>query len=215
MGKKDEVQLLEDYAAMVQALVDLHQATLDLSMLRQAVDLAEKMLERFEDKERGGLWATTDENLLARMKDDYDGAEPSGNATAALALAELGRLTDDHRWTDASRRILDWIGERMRRLPQAVPHALLALQRIHESPARLVLAGPWPGAEIQALRAAATQVYRPDLLVTRAEEGHPSEFVQSLAEQTRKATAFLCEGCVCRQPLFRVEELIRELKGGE
>jgi len=212
LGRKDEVQLLEDYAAMVQALVDLHQATLDVSTLRRAVDLAEKMLDRFEDQERGGLWATTDESLLVRMKDDYDGAEPSGNATAALALAELGRLTDDRRWTDASRRILDWLSERMRRLPQAVPHALLALQRIHESPARLVLAGPWPGEEMQALRAAATQVYRPDLLVTRAEEGHPSEFVRSLAAQTRKATAFLCEGLVCRQPIYHAGELVRAMK---
>ena len=102
----------------------------------------------------------------------------------------------------------------MRRLPQAVPHALLALQRIHESPARLVLAGPWPAAETRALREAATQVYRPDVLVTRAEEGHPSEFVRSLAAQTRKATAYLCEGCVCRQPIFHAGDLVRAMKGG-
>lgn len=214
IGRKDEVQLLEDYATMVQALVDLHQATLDGPVLREAAELAGRMLARFEDQRKGGLWATTDRTLLTRMKDDYDGAEPSGNATAALALAELGRLTDDLRWSDASRRILDWMGERMRRLPQAVPHALLALQRIHESPARLVLAGPWPSQEMQALHEAASKVYRPDVLVTRAEEGHPSEFVRSLATQTKKATAFLCEGCVCRSPVFRAEELVQVMKGG-
>ena len=101
----------------------------------------------------------------------------------------------------------------MRRLPQAVPHALLALQRIHESPARLVLAGPWPAAETRALREAATKVYRPDVLMTRAEEGHPSEFVRSLAAQTRKATAFLCEGLVCQQPIYHAGELVRAMKG--
>ena len=109
------------------------------------------------------------------MKDDYDGAEPSGNATAALALAELGRLTDDPRWIEASRRILDWLGERMRRLPQAVPHALLGLQRYHEPPARLVLAGPWPSQDLERLRRAAGSVYRPDVLMTRADGKHPSE----------------------------------------
>ena len=213
-GRKDEVQLLEDYATLVQALVDLHQATLEIHPLLRAVELAERMLQLFEDREGGGLWATADRTLLARMKDDYDGAEPSGNAMAALALAELGRLTDDHRWTDASRRILNWMGERMRRLPQAVPHALLALQRIHESPARLVLAGPWPAAEIQVLREAAAQVYRPDVLVTRAEEGHPSEFVRSLVGQAKTATAFLCEGDACRKPITKAEDLIREMKSG-
>jgi len=213
LGQKDEVQLLEDYAAMVQALVDLHQATLEIRPLRRAVQLAEVMLEKFEDREGGGLWSTADRTLLARIKDDYDGAEPSGNATAALALAELGRLTDDPQWSQASRRILDWLGERMRRLPQAVPHALLALQRLQEPPARLVLAGPWPAKETENLRKAAGQIYRPDVLLTRAEADHPSEFVRSLAASARAATAFLCEGNACRKPVTQAEELLRELAG--
>ena len=212
LGRKDEVRLLEDYATLVQGLVDLHQATLEVRPLRRAVDLAGRMLEMFEDREGGGLWSTADRSLVARMKDDYDGAEPSGNATAALALAELGRLTDEERWTEASRRILNWLGERMRRLPQAVPHALLALQRIHESPARLVLAGPWPDEGLEKLRKAAGRVYRPDVLITRADPEHPSEFVRSLAAQVKQPTAFLCQGNVCRQPVSDPEALIRELK---
>lgn len=212
LGRKDEVRLLEDYATLVQGLVDLHQATLEVRPLRRAVDLAGRMLEMFEDREGGGLWSTADRSLVARMKDDYDGAEPSGNATAALALAELGRLTDEERWTEASRRILNWLGERMRRLPQAVPHALLALQRIHESPARLVLAGPWPDEGLEKLRKAAGRVYRPDVLMTRADPEHPSEFVRSLAAQVKQPTAFLCQGNVCRQPVSDPEALIRELK---
>ena len=212
LGRKDEVRLLEDYATLVQGLVDLHQATLEVLPLRRAVDLGGRMLEMFEDREGGGLWSTADRSLVARMKDDYDGAEPSGNATAALALAELGRLTDEERWTEASRRILNWLGERMRRLPQAVPHALLALQRIHESPARLVLAGPWPDEGLEELRKAAGRVYRPDVLMTRADPEHPSEFVRSLAAQVKQPTAFLCQGNVCRQPVSDPEALIRELK---
>ena len=212
MGQKDEVQLLEDYAAMVQAMVDLHQATLETGPLLRAVQWAQLMLEKFEDREGGGCWATADRSLLARMKDDYDGAEPSGNATAALALAELGRLTDDRRWTAAAERILHWLGDRMRRLPQAVPHALLALQRFHEGPARLVLAGPWPGEETEALRRAAGRVYRPDVLITRADQDHPSEFVRSLAASAKQASAFLCEGNSCRPPVSRPDDLIRELK---
>ena len=214
LGKKDEIQLLEDYAALVQALVDLHQATLEIRPLRRAAELAGMMLEKFEDKDGGGLWATTDQSLIAKMKDDYDGAEPSGNATAALALAELGRLTDDPCWLEASRKILGWLGERMRRLPQAVPHALLALQRIQEPAGRLVLAGTWPGEELEALRRAAGCVYRPDVLLTRADSRHPSEFVRSLAAQTKKATAFLCQGSACKPPVVQAEDLIQVLKGG-
>ena len=101
----------------------------------------------------------------------------------------------------------------MRRLPQAVPHALMALQRIHESPARLVLAGPWPGRELEVLRAAAATVYRPDVLITRADGRHPSEFVRSLAVPAKTAMAFFCEGSACRKPVAKPEDLILELRG--
>jgi hypothetical protein len=204
-GERDDARLLEDYAGCLQALIDLHQATWEIRYLQRAVILAGQMLEDFEDKEGGGLWASSDERLIARMKDDYDGAEPSGNAVAALALAELGRLTDEPKWIEAAKRILDWLGERMRRLPQAVPHALLALQRVSEGQARLVLAGPM--VEMESWAAAIGRVYRPDLLVTWATDDHPSEFVRSLAKQADLVTAYLCEGQSCQQPVQKVSDM--------
>jgi uncharacterized protein YyaL (SSP411 family) len=202
-GKKDDAHLLEDYAGVLQALIDLHQVTLKVEYLKQAVELAGKMLDKFEDKSEGGLWASADETLMARMKDDYDGAEPSGNAVAALALAELGRLTDQAKWSEAAKRILDWLAERMRRLPQAVPHGLLALQRVSELPARLVLAGEGKEKFLEAVG----RVYRPDLLITCADDSHPSEFVQGLARKTKEGTAYLCEGEKCQLPVKTEEEL--------
>jgi len=204
-GERDDARLLEDYAGCLQALIDLHQATWEIRYLQRAVILAGQMLEDFEDKEGGGLWASSDERLIARMKDDYDGAEPSGNAVAALALAELGRLTDEPKWIEAAKRILDWLGERMRRLPQAVPHALLALQRVSEGQARLVLAGP--RAKMESWVAAIGRVYRPDVLVTWATDDHPSEFVRSLAKQADLVTAYLCEGQSCQQPVQKVSDM--------
>jgi uncharacterized protein YyaL (SSP411 family) len=202
-GKKDDAHLLEDYAGVLQALIDLHQVTLKVEYLKQAVELAGKMLDKFEDKGGGGLWASADETLMARMKDDYDGAEPSGNAVAALALAELGRLTEQAKWGEAAKRILDWLAERMRRLPQAVPHGLLALQRVSELPARLVLAGEGKEKFLEVVG----RVYRPDLLITCADDSHLSEFVQGLARKTKEGTAYLCEGEKCQLPVKTEEEL--------
>ena len=207
-GKKDDAHLLEDYAGVLQALIDLHQVTLKVDYLKRAVDLAKQMLETFEDRERGGLWASVDESLIARMKDDYDGAEPSGNAVAAMALAELGRLTDQLEWESAARRIIDWLGERMRRLPQAVPHGLMALQRIGERSTRLILAGP----DREKLLEVVGNVYRPDVLITGANQDHPSEFVRKLEKETTEATAYLCEGGVCRKPVQKAEELEEALR---
>jgi uncharacterized protein YyaL (SSP411 family) len=91
----------------------------------------------------------------------------------------------------------------MRRLPQAVPHGLLALQRVSELPARLVLAGEGREKFLEMIG----RVYRPDLLITGAEEAHPSEFVQRLARNTSEGMAYLCEGEKCRLPVKTVEEL--------
>jgi len=209
-GKKDDAHLLEDYAGVLQALLDLHQATLQASYLHRAVKLAGKMLECFEDPKGGGLWSSADRSLLARMKDDYDGAEPSGNAVAALALLELGHLTDQPQWIEAAKRILDWLGERMTRLPQAVPHALLALQRFSESPARLVLAGE----EVEKMQDVSAKVYRPDLLITRATEDHPSDFVRGLASRARETTAYLCQGRSCQLPIEGEAELVEKIRRG-
>jgi hypothetical protein len=206
-GKKDDAHLLEDYAGVLQALIDLHQVTLKAGYLRRAVDLAKKMLETFEDRKRGGLWASVDESLIARMKDDYDGAEPSGNAVAALALAELGRLTDQVEWESGAKRIIDWLGERMRRLPQAVPHGLIALQRIGERSNRLILAG----ADREKFLEVMGNVYRPDVLITGASQDHPSEFVRKIEKETSGGTAYLCEGGACRKPVQKAEELERAL----
>ena len=206
-GKQDDAHLLEDYAGVLQALLDLHQATLKVEYLVRAEKLAGHLLERFEDRQGGGCWSTADVSLIARMKDDYDGAEPSGNAVAALALVELGRLTDQVKWVEAGKRILDWLGERMRRLPQAVPHGLIALQRLSELPARLVLAGEGKEKFLEVVG----RVYRPDLLITCADDSHPSEFIRGLAKKMREGTAYLCEGENCQVPVKTAAELKRLL----
>jgi len=118
-------------------------------------------------------------------------------------------LTDQAKWGEAARRILDWLGERMRRLPQAVPHGLMALQRVSELPARLVLAGEKREKFLEVVEG----VYRPDLLITGAGDDHPSEFVQGLARNTKEGTAYLCEGEKCQLPVKTAEELRRLLSG--
>ncbi len=87
---------LDDYALFTQALLDLYETEFDIRYLQTAVKLATKQSELFEDKEHGGFFSTAagDASLLMRMKDDYDGAEPSGNSVAALNLLRLAQMTD-------------------------------------------------------------------------------------------------------------------------
>ena len=92
-GGRDRVQLLEACAFLLSGVIELYEATLEPKHLDFAIDLADTMLAKFFDAENGGFWqsATDATDLILRVKDDYDGAEPSGNSVATLSLLKLGR----------------------------------------------------------------------------------------------------------------------------
>ena len=87
---------LDDYAFFAQALLDLYETGFDWRDLELAIGLTEKMLELFEDRENGAFYSTAagDPTLVMRIKEDYDGAEPSGNSVAVLNLLRLAAMTD-------------------------------------------------------------------------------------------------------------------------
>ena len=99
------MQLLEAYAFLLAGVIDLYEATLEPKHLDFAIALAEAMLAKFYDAENGGFWqsAAGAKDLILRVKEDYDGAEPSGNSVAILALLKLAAITDRKDFTQAGR----------------------------------------------------------------------------------------------------------------
>src|SRR6185503_10363817 len=94
-GERDKVQLLDAYAFLLAGVIDLYQTTLDADQLQFAIDLADTMLARFYDAADGGFWQSPagSADLILRVKDDYDGAEPSANSVAIFALLKLAAIT--------------------------------------------------------------------------------------------------------------------------
>src|SRR6185312_7018333 len=103
-GERDNVQLLNGYAFYLSGVIELYEATLEPAHLDFAIELAEAMLVKFYDSENGGFWqsAANSKDLILRVKDDYDGAEPSGNSVAALSLLKLGTITGRKNFTEAA-----------------------------------------------------------------------------------------------------------------
>ena len=99
---------LEDYAFLAHGLLRLHRATGDARWLREAQALVDRMIADFEDKEEGGFFFTASdhEQLLARAKDPFDSALPSGNSMAILDLIELYRLS--HKQPTSTARARPW-----------------------------------------------------------------------------------------------------------
>lgn len=99
---------LEDYSFLVHGLLSLHEATKEQRWLDEAKTLTEAMLKHHGDAQRGGFYMTAEdgEKLFARSKDQYDGAQPSGNSQAAQNLVRLAKLTGEERWAKEAERTL-------------------------------------------------------------------------------------------------------------
>ncbi|MCA1797900.1 MAG: thioredoxin domain-containing protein [Xanthomonadaceae bacterium] len=143
-GRALPVAFLDDYAYLLDALLELLQLEFDADLLAFATDLADDLLDRFADQERGGFWFTPDdhERLIQRPKSFTDDATPNGNGVAAHALNRLGRLVGDTRYTDAARTTIGAAVAGIGDWPHAHAAVLLALSE-HETPPELaIMRGP-------------------------------------------------------------------------
>lgn len=200
-GHRDSVQLLDAYANLLAGVTDLYEVTLDPAHLQFASDLADAMIARFYDTNAGGFWQTVANapDLLLRTKDDYDGAEPSGNSVAALALLRLAAICDRKDWRTAAEKTLRLFAQRLHQFPHAVPHLLLALDFSLQEPRRVVVAGDFTCGSTRSLVQAAHGVFQPHRVVL-GNAGPVEAFARSLPVHEEYSQAFCCTGTACQPP---------------
>ena len=128
-GEAAYVGQLEDYGVYALALLELYRATFDVEYLQAAVHRAKQMIELFEDKTNGGYFMTAfdGEQLIARPKETYDGAMPSGNSVAAMVLQTLASLTGERSWQAAADRQLSFFAGEIGEYPSASCFGVLAM----------------------------------------------------------------------------------------
>jgi len=211
-GERDHVQLLEDYAFLLSGVVDLYEATLTPGHLDFAVALAKAMIVKFYDAENGGFWQTVAEakDLIVRTKDDYDGAEPSGNSTATLALLKLAAITSREDFSKPAGATLRWFANRLQNFPQALPFMLQALDFSLEEPRRVVIAGDATSPPGRELLRAAHSVYQPNKVVM-GNRGAVEAFAKTLPE-TGGPVVYLCTQNSCQPPArdaAKVKEMLK------
>jgi len=211
-GERDAVQLLEGYAFLLSGVIELYETTLDPASLVFVIELAETMLAKFYDTENGGFWqsAAGAKDLILRVKDDYDGAEPSGNSVAVLSLLKLGAITGRKNFTEVALKTLRFFSERLQHFPQAMPFMLHALDFSLQEPRRIVIAGKNDFKNFQEFLRAAHSVYQPNKIVL-GNCGEVEEFAKTLTAKT-EAVAYLCLGNSCQPPTSEAKELKDLLK---
>ncbi len=215
-GRVLEAGFAEDYAFLIQGLLDLYEATFKIAWLQWAFDLQSIMDRLFWDEAEGGYFSSAkgDPHLLVRMKDDYDGAEPSANSVAALNLLRFSQMLGDDGSAKKAKQIFALSGRPLEGMPAAVPQLLVALQYSQSSKRQVVIAGKSTSPDTKALIAAARKGFHPyDVLLlvggaegAEEEEGQAwlSERIPSIAGMKPidgKAALYRCENFTCSAPL--------------
>ena len=189
---------LDDHAFLLEALLDLLRVDPDPAHLDWALELAEQLLARFEDRAQGGFFFTADDHepLIARLKPYADEALPSGNGVAARALLRLGHLTAEPRWLDAAERTLRAGWATMGEIPHGCATLLSALREFLQPPAQAVIR--LPAGDGRAWRETARELGRQGLRCALLPEDAP---VLPLYAARQGGVAYLCSGTRCLPPL--------------
>lgn len=204
---------LDDYAFLLVALLDLYETVFDTYYLELAVQLAGRMREHFEDSENGGFFSTPegDVNLILRMKDDYDGAEPSGNSMAVLALLRLARMTGREEFEQSAGRALKAFASRLGSIGSGVPLLLTALMYSEAAARQVVLAGPRDDTA-PMLEAVRSRFLPYTTVLAADEESRPvlARYIAAIGDMKPLdgcAAAYVCENFTCQLPVTEVAQL--------
>jgi uncharacterized protein YyaL (SSP411 family) len=198
---------LEDHAFLVEALLDLYEATFEPRWFAAARELADAMIARFADAERGGFFSTSDdhEQLLTRRKDLEDSPIPSGSSSAALGLLRLAALTGEDVYQRHALSVLGLLHPFAARYPQAFGHLLLAISFALHPPREVALAGADRGDLERVLR---ERLWPATVLA--AGDGSDPGGVPLLEGRTPiegRAAAYVCERFACQRPVTEPDEL--------
>src|SRR5258708_6950820 len=189
--------VLDDYAFCGLGLLDLYETTFQSADFAFAIRLAERAVELFEDSDAGGFFGSASSDLVLRLKDDYDGAEPSGNSAMAMLLLRLARMTDREDFRASAERTLRAFTARLDEAGTGLPQMMAALLFAVATPREIVLAGPLDQAFLDTIR----RRFLTTTVVMRATEcSLPMPAIDG------RATAYVCENFACKMPITSADE---------
>jgi uncharacterized protein YyaL (SSP411 family) len=212
----------DDYAFLIQGLLDLYEASFDINDLAWAFDLQKKQNELFWDASGNGFFSTTgnDPSILLRMKEDYDGAEPSPNSVAAQNLLRLSQMLDEKTFREMAEKTLAAFGARLKQAPSVMPQMMVALEFGLSKPKQIVIAGKPDAADTRAMLRVVHEHFIPNKILLLADGaggqaflGKHLEFIQDVKPLDGKTTAYVCENYVCQLPTSDIATVQRMITG--
>jgi uncharacterized protein YyaL (SSP411 family) len=200
---------LDDYAHLLQGTLDCLQFRWDSELLSFAINLADDLIEYFEDANHGGFFFTASdhETLIQRPKSWQDEAMPSGNAVAALALHRLGLLIGNPDYTQSAERALQSVADNVNQTAFYAAGFVALLEEVSQPPFQIIIRGDrdtldsWRESILPLLIPGQSAYFIADDLLELPED-------IALKQSDEPVAAWICEGFSCRAPLFELEAVL-------
>jgi uncharacterized protein YyaL (SSP411 family) len=215
-GEAAYAAYLDDYAFFVWGLIELYEATFEISYLEEAIALNEAMIDILGDEQGGGLFFTGkgNEPLITRSKEIYDGALPSGNSVAALNLLRLSRVTGNIDLEKRAEQLTRAFATQVMDHPMAYTQLLVALDFMIGPSQEIVIAGDPANKVTRAMIRAVRRKFLPNKVVLLHPDGPEgkrlealSPFCEGMRPINQEPTVYVCEQYACQAPVKDVDEL--------
>ncbi|OPX86312.1 MAG: hypothetical protein A4E53_03222 [Pelotomaculum sp. PtaB.Bin104] len=216
-GEADFPAYLDDYAFLTWGLLELYEATFEAAYLEKAAELVKQKLDLFWDQENSGFYfnGNDSEQLIARPKEIYDGALPSGNSVALANLLRLARLTGDEALTETAEKLVGAFADEVKQAPHGYPHFLIGVDFLLGPAREIVIVGeaedPWVNKMLQTV----CRKFLPDAVVVFHPFGTAGEDIEKIAPFLKeqrpikgKATAYICQNYACQAPVTEYNEFV-------
>jgi len=208
----------EDYAYLIYGLLELFQADPDVRWLDWAQMLQRRQNELFWDDAGGGWFSTTgqDKHVLLRMKEDYDGAEPTASAVSVSNLLMLSHLVDEPEWAEQIEKTFRYFGSRIEQIGRAVPMMAAMLAASSAGLQQVIVVGEAGQTETE-LRDALRRRYLPftiTLMLTPDQQSALAAklpFIAAMHSVGGRPAAYVCRDFACRAPVTDRAALEAEL----
>lgn len=209
-GRSNIEGFADDYAFVVQGLLDLYEASFDVEWLKLASDLQATQDRLFFDEKNGGYFSSSgrDDSVFVRMKDDNDGAEPAASSIAALNLLRLSQIYDDPKTAERAKKTIDAFATILSQFHSGMPQMLVAVGNSLGKPRQIVIAGKRDSPETKALLKEVHRHFLPNTVVILADGGEGQKYLGERNEALRamtpidgKPAAYVCENFTCKAPV--------------
>ncbi|XP_046854555.1 spermatogenesis-associated protein 20-like isoform X2 [Xenia sp. Carnegie-2017] len=210
----------DDYSFLIYGLLELYHACFDEKWLKWAEVLQERQNELLWDDEAGGYFeAGKNSNLLIRLKQDQDGAEPSGSSIAALNLMRLASFLEKHEYRDRAGKIFAVFEQRLSKLPNALPKLMAAFITYTTNQKQIIIVGERDSNDTKSLLHVVHSHFMPNMILILHDEKEQGfldsklEVLKTLHKVNEKSTVYVCENFTCNLPVTsceKLEELLKE-----